>query len=399
MTPKIGWPALEEAPVPWKEITSVDERVRFIAEYNEQETSFSSLCERFGISRKTGYKWLERYEKLGPGGLADRTCAPTNCPHATPAEMVEVIVELRKDKPTWGPKKVKARLEAMGIDNVPAASTIGVLLKSHGLIRPRRRRVYPPALPASLAEAVLPNDTWCIDFKGHFALGDKTRCHPLTLTDQVSRYLLKCEGLTKTDGAAVRPHLDRAFREFGLPRRIRSDNGAPFATLGPGGLSALSVEWIKLGIEPERIEPAHPEQNGRHERMHRTLKQETASPSSSNLRDQQSAFDRFRHVYNDERPHEALAMRPPAKAYSSSPRVMPAQPSSPEYPEGYVVRRLTEKGDLRFKGEEIHVLKLLGHEPVGILPVDEDVWELYYGTVLLAELRIKDKKLCIEKLR
>src|SRR5262245_42662527 len=255
----------------------MDERLLFINMVNESDETFAALCERFGISRKTGYKWVARYEALGPAGLAERRPIAHTFPHRMPDDVLDKVIELRKEHPKWGPKKLRARLGALGVPMVPAASTIGDALKKHGLIRPRRRRVHPPMYPLPLVPTAHPNDTWCTDFKGHFALGDKTRCHPLTISDQVTRYLLKCEGVTNPDTRTVRPHFERAFREFGLPTRIRSDNGAPFASLGAGGLSELSVWWIQLGIVPERIEPGHPEQNGRHERMHRTLKDEVTT--------------------------------------------------------------------------------------------------------------------------
>jgi transposase InsO family protein len=385
--------------VPWKETCFVHERLRFIALVDASDESFATLCNQFGISRKTGYKWVERYEELGPRGLEERRPVAHTFPHATPPPVIDALLELRKERPTWGPKKLRARLEAMGVAPLPAASTLGELLKKHGLIRPRRRRVYTPPSPSALAPAEQPNDTWCVDFKGHFALGDKSRCHPLTLTDQVSRYLLKCEGLAKPDAPSVRPHFERAFREFGLPERIRSDNGPPFATLGPGGLSALSVSWIKLGIEPERIEPGHPEQNGRHERMHKTLKAEATSPPGQTLADQQRILDRFRHGYNDERPHEALGQKPPASRYTPSRRVMPSKPSSPEYPDTMVVRRIQDTGRLKFGGANTYLSKLLVHEPVGLLPIAEDVWELYYGSVLLAQITVKNKEVQLTKRR
>jgi transposase InsO family protein len=377
----------------------VDERVRFIGLVNDSDETFASLCRRFGISRKTGYKWVSRYEQLGPRGLEERRPVARTFPHATPVAVLDQLLELRKEWPTWGPKKLRARLESLGVGPVPAASTIGELLKQHGLIRPRRRRVYAPKTAGTLACAEQPNDTWCADFKGHFALGDKSRCHPLTLTDQVSRYLLKCEGLARPDERSARPHFERAFHEFGLPLRIRSDNGPPFATLGPGGLSALSVWWIQLGIHPERIEPGHPEQNGRHERMHKTLKAEGTSPPGPTLADQQRVFDRFRHAYNDERPHEALGQKPPTSRYTPSRRMMPSKPTSPEYPDTMTVRQIDDQGRLKLGGACTLVSKLLGNEPVGLMPIDDEVWELYYGSVLLAQVTLKNKALHLSKRR
>ncbi len=387
--------------MPWKASSSMDERVRFIARYNEEDTSLAELCRQFGISRKTAYKWLERYAQEGPEGLRARRSIAHVFPHATPAELVEMLVELRKNYPTWGPKKLRAKLINQGVERVPAVSTIGELLKKHGLIRPRRRRVYPPRMPTNLVEAKAPNDTWCVDFKGHFALGDKTRCHPLTLSDCATRYLLKCEGLTRTAVEFVKPHFELAFREFGLPDRIRSDNGPPFATPSVGGLSALSVWWIQLGITPERIEPGAPQQNGRHERMHKTLGAETANPSEANLQDQQRAFDRFRHIYNDERPHEALGQKPPGSHYTPSRRHMPDTPKSPEYPDHMKVRKLDSQGRCCFPKQQAKTTfsKLLANEPIGLDPIDEDSWNVYYGPVLLAQLTLKNKDLRLEKVK
>jgi putative transposase len=386
--------------LPWKEVCSVDERVRFITEVNESQESFAALCRRFGISRKTGYKWCERYEEHGPSGLEERAPIARSCPHKSADELIAALIALRKEHPSWGPKKLKARLEALGRGDVPAASTIGDLLKRHGLVRPRRRRVYPPEMTAQpLAEATVPNDTWCADFKGHFALGDKTRCYPLTLTDQVTRYLLKCEAVDKPDEAHVRPHFERAFREYGLPRRIRSDNGPPFATTGIGGLSGLSVWWIKLGIAPERIEPGKPQQNGRHERMHRTLKDEVASHPEVDPQAQQLSFDRFRHEYNDVRPHEALSQQTPASRYTVSRRVMPASLSSPEYASTMAVRRVKPNGGLSWEGHDVHVTHLLRGEPVGVEQLEEQRWRLHYGPVALAELTMRGKELRLDRQR
>ena len=387
--------------MPWKETRPVDERLRFITLVNESDDSFVEICRQIGISRKTGYKWVTRYEEQGLPGLLERVSVPRTTPHGTCDELVMAVLELRKDHPTWGPKKLRARLQALGKEAVPAASTIGELLRRHGLIRPRRRRAVPPMAPTRLGPVELPNDTWAVDFKGHFALGDKTRCHPLTITDEATRYLLKCEGLLTPDGAGAKPHFERAFCEFGLPTRIRSDNGAPFASAGIGGLSALSVWWIRLGIQPERIEPGHPQQNGRHERMHKTLKEDATQPPAASLGAQQRAFDRFRRVYNDERPHEALGQKPPASRYTPSRRSMPSKLTSPEYPDTMKTRRLDDKGRLRFAGQSISttVSKLIANETVGMEPIDDERWRMFYGPVLLAEITIRGKELRFERVR
>jgi transposase InsO family protein len=372
-------------PLPWKEICTVDERVRFIAAVKEDPRgNFSRLCERFGISRAKGYKWVARYNESGPAGLEDRRPVPHECPHRTPDAVVDVILELRKKHPFDGPKKLRAMMLAMAGDEiVPASSTIGDILGRHGLVRPRRTRLRVPPSTQPLEHAVEPNDLWCTDFKGHFALGDGTRCHPLTITDAMSRYLVKCEGLVQPRVVPVKEHFERAFREFGLPRGIRSDNGPPFASTAVGGLSELSVWWIQLGIVPERIEPGQPQQNGRHERFHRTLKEQTASPPLMTLSDQQRAFDRFRADYNDRRPHEALSQTPPSKHYEPSRRAMPDRPRPPEYDGDVSVRWVGRGGSVRWKGVTFYLAEVLANQPVGLHQTGEDEWELHYGPILL----------------
>ncbi len=293
----------------------------------------AAVCRRFGVSRKTGYKWLDRYAQQGVAGLADQSKAPKRQAQAFPAEIEREILALRARYPTWGEDKLKARLERTNPDiNWPAHSTIGALLKRHGLTHPGKRRRH--ATPSSkLTSAKAPNQVWAIDFKGWFETGDGKRCDPLTISDTASRYLLRCQRVARSDTAHVRPLMEATFREYGLPTRILSDNGPPFASTGLAGLSRLSVWWIRLGIQLQRIDPGHPEQNGRHERMHRTLKAETATPPERNLRAQQRAFDRFRQIYNQERPHESLAMATPASVYQPSWRPYPERLPELEYPD------------------------------------------------------------------
>jgi transposase InsO family protein len=371
----------------------MDQRLKFIAAVNDSDLSFAALCREFGISRKSGYKWVARYEAKGPRGLEDGDPGQHACPHAMPVAVADRLCELRKEQPTFGPKKLRAWLIEEGETAVPAASSIYDLLKARGLITPRRRRVRTPPSLDPLALGSQPNEVWCTDFKGHFALGDKTRCHPLTLTDHASRFLLKCEGLAAPTEEACRVHFERAFREYGVPDFMRSDNGVPFASTAPGGLSALSVGWIKIGITPERIEPGQPQQNGRHERMHKTLKDEVASPPSATMAEQQRAFDRFRRFYNDKRPHEALGQKPPATRYERSRRAMPSSPRSPEYPDTMQTRRLDDRGRLQFVGNRVDVTPLLAREPVGIDLVDEETWELFFGPIAIGELRLRNKEL------
>lgn len=388
--------------MPWKETRIVDERLQFIAAVAaDPRGNFTRLCARFGISRAKGYKWLERYQALGPAGLEDRRPVAHNCPHRTPEAVTDRIVALRKEHPFDGPKKLRARLLAASDErfNVPAASTIGEILDRYGLIRPRKFRLRTPPSSEPLSHAIEPNDVWCTDFKGHFACGDRVRCHPLTISDASSRYLLKCEVLAAPRGAPVIEQFDRVFREFGLPLRIRSDNGPPFASVAVGGLSRLSVWWIQLGIIPERIEPGHPEQNGRHERMHRTLKEQTATPPAPTVLEQQRRFDRFRADYNHHRPHEALAQRPPASVYAPSSRPMPARVREPEYPMEFKIRRVGPNGCVSWKATSFKMGDALAGLPLGFSETGEDRWDVYFGPVHIASASIRDKVPKIERLR
>ena len=334
----------------WKETRVQDERLRFVQEVLTREDAMAAVCRRFGVSRKTGYKWLDRYAQQGVAGLADQSKAPKRQAQAFPAEIEREILALRARYPTWGEDKLKARLERTNPDiNWPAHSTIGALLKRHGLTHPGKRRRH--ATPSSkLTSAKAPNQVWAIDFKGWFETGDGKRCDPLTISDTASRYLLRCQRVARSDTAHVRPLMEATFREYGLPTRILSDNGPPFASTGLAGLSRLSVWWIRLGIQLQRIDPGHPEQNGRHERMHRTLKAETATPPERNLRAQQRAFDRFRQIYNQERPHESLAMATPASVYQPSWRPYPERLPELEYPDRMLPRRVQSKGDIGLLG-------------------------------------------------
>lgn len=388
--------------MPWKETCVMDQRIQFIAAVAEDPRgNFTRLCARFGISRAKGYKWLERYKQLGAAGLHDQKPIARTCPHRTPDDVVDRVIAMRKQHPFDGPKKLRVRLLELDDDEfvVPAASTIGELLDRYGLVRPRRVRLRVPPSSQPLAHAQEPNDVWCTDFKGHFALGDKTRCHPLTITDAASRFLIKCEGLHGEKEPPVRAQFELAFREFGIPARIRSDNGVPFATKAIGGLSRLSVWWIQLGIVPERIEPGEPQQNGRHERMHRTLKEQTASPPRATFADQQRVFDSFRADYNEHRPHEALGQTPPARHYEPSLRLMPGRLSEPEYGEDFTVRRVHEHGFFDFQRKRFRIGKLLGRRLVGLKPIDEGEWELHYGPLLLGYVLRRGEDLQLEPLR
>jgi len=368
--------------VPWRETSAVDERLRFIAEYLDGMVTMTELCAQYRISRETGYKWVARFEAAGAAGLHDRSRRPRTSPTATSREVVEALVAARRRHPRWGPKKLLA--QGWPLATRPALSTASALLKQHGLIPPRRRRRRPGHPGRPTTALTTPNGVWTIDFKGQFRTGDGTWCYPLTVADACTRYLLATQALPSVRTAPTRATLERVFRRYGLPERIRSDNGVPFATSWAlGHLSPLAVWWIRLGIVPERIEPGRPAQNGRHERMHRTLKAETARPPAVTVAAQQRRFHAFRHAYNHERPHEALGQRPPATLYVPSTRPFPTQLPALEYAPSHIVRRVGPSGSLTWHGRRLSVSHTLSGQDVGLLEVDDARWALYFGPVLL----------------
>ena len=378
------------------------ERTEFIVEHRSGLYSFSALCEKYQISRKTGYKFLERFEVDGLEGLRDRSRAPKSSPQRLSAEVVELLVTARHKHPRWGAQTILDYLcRRHELEHWPARSTVAELFKRHGLVQPRRRRPRPghPGKPQTPMSA--PNAVWTIDFKGQFRTQDGIYCYPLTVVDGFSRYLLVCKGLTSPNHDGVHRALERAFREYGLPEIIRSDNGSPFASQAIRRISRLAVWWIRLGISPELIEPSHPEQNGRHERFHRTLKDETARPSRANLGCQQRRFDHFRIEYNQERPHRALQGNSPAMLYVPSPRPYPAQLPQVEYPSHFEVRRVSRNGGIRWKHNSIiatnngwlNVSSVLAEEYVGLEEIRDGIWALYFGPLLLGRFDERTKKL------
>jgi transposase InsO family protein len=358
----------------------MEARTRFVLEYERDVHTMAELCRIYEISRETGYYWLRRYREGGVQALRDLGRAPQRHPNQTPERMEAAVLELRRAHMSWGPRKLKRVLEREDSERAwPAASTIGALLAREGLVVPRKQRRRAPPYTQPFAAASAPNRVWCADFKGWFRTGDGARIDPLTMTDAHSRYLLRCQAVEKSDTERVQAIFEAAFREYGLPEAIRSDNGAPFASRAIAALSRLAVWWMKLGIVPERIAAGHPEQNGRHERMHRTLKQETASPSAGNRRAQQRAFDRFRREYNEQRPHEALQMQTPGSVYLPSPRSFPARVPEPEYGSAMLVRRVREHGDFSWKHQHVFVSEVLYGEPIGLLPMDDRHYTIYFA--------------------
>jgi putative transposase len=377
----------EDLPMSWNDTCPMNERLIFVAEIQRSERSMTQLCEDFGISRKTGYKWWRRYEAAGVDGLKERLRAPLSHPNAVKAGVVGLLLQARQQHPSWGPEKLLHWL-APRHPHVcwPALSTVGAILARHGLVKPRRRVRRSPPYAEPRVEVGAPNAVWSADFKGQFRTGDGRYCYPLTVLDGFSRYLLLCRGLLTTVTEEVRPWFVRAFRLYGLPLAIRTDNGPPFASVALGGLSALSLWWVKLGILPERICPGHPEQNGRHERMHLTLKQHSTRPVRASLRAQQHAFDRFLAEYNHERPHQALGHRTPEEIYCPSARPYPERLPEVEYPAGVPVRRVRQNGQIKWQGRLVYASEVLAGEPLGLKHVDEDAWHVYFGPLLIGRL-------------
>jgi transposase InsO family protein len=371
--------------LPWKETSPVKQRKEFIDACIAEEGSMAELCRRFSVSRKTGYKWLSRF--MGGCELVDRSRRPKTTPKAVSEALEEAIVGSRKLRPTWGPRKLRAALQRAnpGVE-LPSVTTFALIFKRNGLIVPRRRkrRTTPSTLP--LAHATAPNKLWCIDFKGDFVVGN-ARCYPLTITDAFSRYLLACVALPNTRGTGVRRAMREVFEAYGLPDAIRSDNGSPFASRAPCGLSEVSIWWWRLGIRHERIEPGKPQQNGRHERMHLTLKRETAAPPERSKRAQQRAFDHFRAEYNEVRPHEALDNAVPADFYERSLRTMPEPYWGREfvYPEDYEVVDVRKSGCFYWNERSVMVSAALSHQRLGLSWREGD-WDVFFGPLRIGVL-------------
>jgi putative transposase len=363
--------------MPWLESCAMDERLRFVAEWLSGEVSKTELCEAYGISRRVGYKWLARYQAEGVSGLTDRSHAPLIHGRSTPADLVEKIVDLRRGRPTWGPRKLVAKLEQLHPRLAwPSHSTVHEILKRHGLVRARRlRRRAPPRL-GELVTPERPNQVWAVDHKGWIRLGDGQRCEPLTLADTYSRFLLAVSAGASTQEVEARPVMERAFKAYGLPEVIRSDNGPPFASTGVTGLTALSVWWIKLGVRPERITPGRPQENGRLERFHLTLLEAMRPPAATRAA-QARRFEAFRRDYNHERPHQALKQTPPADFYTPSPRPMPKRPHEPDYSSEMITRKVRSNGEIKFASGLVHISSALAGEGVAIEQIEQG-WRVWF---------------------
>ncbi|HWA11556.1 MAG TPA: IS481 family transposase [Burkholderiales bacterium] len=380
--------------MPWLETDVIKERTRFVQEFESGLFTMSELCERFGISRQTGHTMWQRYQAEGLAGLQDRVRGPKSCPHKTPQEVEQALVQLRQAHPHWGPVTLLSRLAKLmpGLE-LPAASTAGEILNRHGLVTPRRRRAARRHPGRPYVQMHAPNDVWTADFKGEFLTRDHRYCYPLTIADGCSRYLLHCRGQHSVAYRGTRAGFEQAFRTYGLPRQILTDNGTPFASCSIGGLSRLSAWWIKLGIQPVRIQPGRPQQNGRHERMHRTLKAEATRPPAANLGAQQRQLERFRREYNEERPHRALDGEVPASCYRRSVRPYPERMPAIEYPGHFRVLKVCANGCLSWRRGFIFVSQVLVGEPLGLEPEGDGIWSVHFGPVWLARFDEREGKL------
>jgi putative transposase len=392
-TEQTGNIAYSWATMPWQEHKAMEQRMKFIAEYESEGGSFTELCGRYEVSRMTGYKWVERFEEEGVPGLWERSRAPHRVSHALSGVLEGLILAARQEHPTWGPRKLLARLKVTHPQlQWCAISTAGELLRRKGKTESRiYRRRSAPRLEA-LVSYTQANTVWCTDFKGWFRLGNGQRCEPWTLSDGWSRYLLRVTAMRRQELEPVWRGFEEAFREYGLPEVIRSDNGRPFAGLGIGGLSQLSVWWIKLGIRPERIRPAKPQENGRHERMHLTLLETSQIPAHT-LKGQQRRFNAFRREFNEERPHEALGDQPPAQVYQRSKRQYPKRVPQVEYEAGRLIKRVRQHGDILWQGERLFLSEALAGEDVVFEPLSDGHWLVRFGPMKLAKLDEKKRRI------
>lgn len=379
----------------WKETNVKSLREQFIELYLSQHYTITELCESFGISRKTGHKLIKKYKEHGLAAIQDQSRAPHTHPNATPLEIVNRIKKCKDKYPKMGPKKIRVVLQNETGDIAwPAVSTVSEILKLNGMTTARNNRsakgLYQPANPIDDLDA---NNTWCADYKGEFILENKKWCYPLTISDACTRMLLTVQAFDCISMDNTMQYFEIAFKKYGMPLAIRTDNGIPFAGCGLGGFTSLSVMWVKLNIRLDRIDKGHPEQNGRHERMHRELKSYVASPSSNDMESQQRAIEKFIDEYNNIRPHEALEMHTPGSRYVVSPREYPSVLPEIEYPEGMIIRKIRHDGYMKWKGKMIYISEPLHNEPVGLVQLNERFFVIYFSTISLAIL--DDYKCCL----
>jgi len=379
--------------MPWKVINQMEIKLQLVNDWNDGNFSISALSQKYEVSRPTVYKWLTRYRQSGIEGLKEQSRAPKHCPNRTSKKIMGLVIAEKLKNRKRGPRKVRAQLKRKHPElEIPAVSTIGYWLKKEGLVEPRKKRLHVPPYTQPFGECVAPNDTWSIDYKGQFYMKNGRVCYPLTLSDNFSRFLFCCEALEGPRYEPTRRCLESIFREYGLPDTIRSDNGTPFAGRSIGGLSRLTVWWILLGIIPERIKKGCPHQNGRHERMHRTLKRDALDPVARNLKEQQKAFDIYSYDYNQDRPHESLHDLTPSDYYVKSSRPYVEHPHLPDYGHEYLVRQVRHSGEIKFAGRMFYLTELLAGLPVGLKEIEDGLWKLQFSFYALGSIDRRKNK-------
>lgn len=383
--------------MPWKVINQMSLKTQLIDSWNKACFSITDLSQKYGISRPTVYKWLARHEKLGLDGLNEQSRAPKHCPHRTPKAIRDLVIHEKLKNRKRGPRKIRAQLKRKNPElDLPAISTISYWLKKEGLVEERKRRFRVPPYTKPFEECNAPNEVWSMDYKGQFFTKNKRVCYPFTLTDNFSRFLLRCKALPGPRYMPTKEALITAFREYGMPDAIRNDNGNPFAGRCVGGLSRLSIWLIQLGIIPERIKKGCPQENGRHERMHRTLKKDTLNPVAKNIKEQQTVFDAFRDDYNNQRPHEALNDLTPSDYYERSSREYIEHPHVPDYDHSCLIRQIRSSGRMKFKGVEFYITKLLGGQPVGLKEIGDGLWQIQYSFYVLGSVDLRKNRVVFD---
>ena len=366
--------------MPWKETCAMKQRIDLIEDWLSQRWNKTELAIKYGVSRPTVNKWINRFKVHGYSGLEEHSRRPKTSPNQTPSWKEELIIEAKKDFLNWGPKKVRDYLIRTNPEqNWPVDSTVGAILKRNGLVKPKRRKGRVSVYPKHLTNSEYPCHVWNIDFKGDRKLGSGQRCYPLTISDDFTRYLLCCKGLESTSKRPVKECLEMAFYEYGIPEVIKSDNGVPFASKSIGGLSKLAVWLIQLGVTPERIDKGKPTQNSRHERLHKTLQQETMDSMKYSMGAQQAEFDKFKYEYNELRSHESLNRQPPACVFKNSQVEYLGKVNPIEYDVGSYIRKVKPSGEIKWKGQDIYLGQVLSGEHVGLKPTENDRYEIYYS--------------------
>ena len=380
--------------MPWKVINKMDLKSQLIQDWNNGYSSKTDLSQRYGISRPTIYKWLRLYEQLGVNGLEELSRAPKKCPHRTPETMIDLLIQEKMKNRKRGPRKVRAQLKRNHPElKLPAISTVSYWLKKAGLVEKRKKRMHVPPYTQPFSQCYAPNDVWSLDYKGQFYMVNKRVCYPLTVTDNCSRYILGCDALPGPRYAPTRDCLEKIFREYGLPSAIRFDNGTPFAGRCVGGLSRLMIWFILLGIIPERIGKGCPQENGRHERMHRTMKSEALDPVARNIKEQQKALVIYRNDFNNYRPHEALNDQAPSDCYKKSNRPFIEKPRLPGYGPDYLVRNIRHTGEIKFKGRMFFISELLTGMPVALKEIADGLWQMQFSFYILGSVDLRKNRI------